>query len=188
MAQKIALLAAVAVVLAGAPVASAQPTVNGDSGVVAEINATMASVAAEFPMTFYGVTLATDWLAEDTYAQTDGYTVWFNRRWTSDPTGWQAAYDTDVAQGFHPPGCSAARGTALHEAAHVVSLRTGQLPELLVAQHIKDGTLNPGQLSGYGRSDLHEAVAESFVSVECNPLGATMAEHLVYSVLVTVSR
>lgn len=169
-----------ALVFSSGALASAAP-VTDDPGVVAEINATLQGVAAEFPK-FQNVKFYTDYLAPGEYAETTMYTITFNRRYTSDPQAWHDAFAADVVNGFHEACSSAPRYTALHEAGHILSLRTGRRAEAIVLKRVADGTLS-GSVSQYAVTNADEAVSESFAAVKCGT--ATPTEHEIYNILVS---
>jgi len=125
----------------------------------------------------------------DTYAMTEGTSIWFNTLYLNDPDELYASMRSDVQHDFHPGwNCSAAQILGVHESAHVLDTLTGRSAWTEVRATYGDQVTSLyGQLSGYsfqdGWLDISEALADAMVAVECDV--PTPAESALYYMLTT---
>lgn len=189
--QVAAVLAATFGLFTAAGTAHATPASTGDDPeAVAEIMRTAQTLGQEFPI-LNGTTISTAWLAPGVYAQTSSQGIALNKRYTTDLPLWRTDYQADVASGFHPKGCDAPAGIVVHEAAHVIDIRTNKRAEEILLQQLADGTIPSGGLSGYsysaGAVNPPEALAEALTATYCGA-NATPSETAIYQILVSVGR
>ena len=118
-------------------------------------------------------------------AAREGQYIDLSQRWGALPP---AQFNTEVntmAKG----GCSAIRGTAIHEVGHIVEARNGfqARNELNAAAsrgeiQILQNEVDPRSLEADGTLNENEALAYAFQSVECG--SATPSEQKIYDILV----
>jgi hypothetical protein len=139
--------------------------------------------AADWLAKKYGVVVYVDTRPLDytTYAQAQGYTITLNSYWAADPAALDAniAYEieTEYSRGRY---CSAVQSLAAHEFAHILDNATGHTARGELLQALANGF--GGEVSGYALESPGEAIAESFVAVECDV--PTPAEQAIYTMLV----
>lgn len=140
--------------------------------------------AADWLAGKYGVDVyvGTRPLSTTIYAQTQGDMIVLNSYYAANPAALDAniAYEieTEYSRGRY---CSAAQGVAAHEYAHVLDNVTGHTARTELYNALAQGF--DGEVSGYAGTSIPEAIAESFVAVECDV--PTPAEQDIYQMLTT---
>ncbi|AXN53364.1 metallophosphoesterase [Mycobacterium phage Thonko] len=140
--------------------------------------------AADWLAGKYGVDVyvGTAPLDPGTYAQARGATIVLNSYFVAYPAELDAAIASEIATGYSRGRyCSAVQGIAAHEYAHVLDNVTGHSARAELVNALAAGMT--GTVSGYAVTSVPEAIAESFVAVECDV--PTPAEQAIYDMLTT---
>ena len=97
-------------------------------------------------------------------------------------------FASDLAEGYHSPGCSVQTYIGYHESGHFIDYKHHRDAELVALQWAETTSESPTELSGYsfegGVFDPPEALAEAFAAVKCDPAGSTPAEYALYNILI----
>lgn len=110
------------------------------------------------------------------YAGTAGNGIWFPPEFAVDPNRFTRNVGIDIANGFHPAGCSAARMVAIHEYGHVIDNYHGRQARYNLLVEFGSGLDLHGLLPKYafnnptgtlGALNPGEALASAFAAVQC---------------------
>ena len=120
-------------------------------------------------------------MASDTYAATEGITIYLNSSYIAYPNVFYSDVAEDQQSGYHRSArCTAPQAVAAHEFAHVLDNLTNHSARTELLTAIRNGF--DGEVSGYALESPGEAIAESFAAVECDV--PTPAEQAIYNMLV----
>lgn len=181
--MKAAFLAAVILLASCAPAWAVDTDFHSgdDPVVVSRIVGAVTRLAVDYPE-LRSVTVGSEPMEGNVYAQADGRRITFNTRYTTNRRLLESMVTQNSRDGFHPAlgHCSPEELLAFHEAAHVIDVHRGRGPSTAVAAlHGLKG------LSGYSYLDRQvnspEALAEGFASVLCN--GGSDSDRRIYELV-----
>ncbi len=131
----------------------------------------------------YGVRAYVDQqpMGDGLFAVTDGDVITFNSYYINNPAQLRIDVTSNVQSGWNPgKNCTPEQVVATHEFGHVLDNLSGHSTDYELRDAIANGLR--GVISGYSFTNYDEAIADSFMAVECDE--PTSAEQAIYDMLV----